>query len=162
MLMVTKLQAFAACHRPEEAGLPADGLSRYAEEQAPSGVSAESGGLQLAIDAVGELVESLVDANLLRNHLLQRGRPFGGQIEEQGLRRKIDLRAGRRDVVLLEIAWIGLRDPVAELAVLPHRGTYGVDEVHFARAEQVVLGGRRPLHEQPGCILLLREARQRE
>src|SRR5437868_5216047 len=134
MLMVTKLQAFAACHRPEEAGLPADGLSRYAEEQAPSGVSAESGGLQLAIDAVGEPVEPLVDANLLRDHLLQRGRPLSGQIEEQRLRSEVDFRAGRRDIVLLEIAGIGLRDPVAELAVLPHRGTHGIDEVHLARA----------------------------
>src|SRR5437870_8199908 len=62
--------------------------------------------LQLTIDAVGELVEPFIDGNLLRDHLLQGSRPFGRQIKEQRLRREVDLRTGRRDVMLLEIAGI--------------------------------------------------------
>src|SRR6476660_9775557 len=108
---------------------------------------AEAGLLQLTIDAVRELVESFVDADLLSNHLLQRRSPFGRQIEEQRLRREVDLRTGSRDVVLLDVAGIGFRDPVAELAVFPYRGAHRVHEVHLACAEQIMLRGRGPLHE---------------
>src|SRR5436309_1841584 len=119
--------------------------------------SAEPGLLQLPVDAVGELVEALVDRDLLGHHLLQRGCPFGGQVEEQRLRREVDLRARRRGLVLLEIAGIALGDPALELWIVPHHLAHRVDEVHLAGAEQVVLGAARPLDEGPGGILLLAE-----
>src|SRR5579864_7541560 len=56
--------------------------------------------LELTVDAVGELVQAFVDGNLLRDHLLQGGGPFGGQVEEQRLRREVDLGAWSRDVML--------------------------------------------------------------
>src|SRR5215813_196684 len=68
--------------------------------------SAQPSLLQLTIDAVGQLVESFIDGDLLCDHLLQGSRPFGRQIKEQRLRREVDLRAGRRDVMLLEIPGI--------------------------------------------------------
>src|SRR4051812_29293476 len=94
---------------------------RGAEESAPRDGSAETSLLELPVDAVGEFVEPFVDTDFLRYHLLQRCRPFGRQIKEQRLRREVDLRTGRRDVMLLEISGVGFRDPVAELAILPYR-----------------------------------------
>src|SRR6266851_10528832 len=91
--------------------------------------SAKSRLLQLAIDAVRKLVEAFVDADLLRDHLLQRCGPLGRQVEEQRLRREVDLGTGSRDVVLLEVTGIGLRNPVAELTILPDRRTHRVDEI---------------------------------
>src|SRR5207248_8112485 len=101
---------------PDGAGVPSRRAVMVREDQAPCKSSTQTSLLELAVDAVGELVEPLVDADLLGDHLLQRGRPFGGEIEEQRLRGKIDFCAGRRDIVLLEIARIGLCDAVAELA----------------------------------------------
>ena len=60
----------------------------------------------------------------------------------------------RRRVVLRKISAIGLVDPIAELVVLPDGGANGIDEVHLARAEQIMFGRRRPLHPIPGGVLL--------
>src|SRR5918992_4296191 len=98
--------------------------------------SAETGRLELAVDALGQLVETLVHRHLARDHTLERCRPLGREVEEKRLGREVDLRAGRRGLVLLEIARIALRDPVAERLVVPDRLADRVDEVHLARAEQ--------------------------
>src|SRR5687767_11057405 len=121
---------------------------------AQGGSTAQPGVLQLLVDTGGELVQPLVHRHFLGHHLLQRLRPLGGEVEEQRLGREVDLGAGRRDVVLLEIARIGLVDAGAELLVLPDRGADRIDEVHLAGAEQIMLDRGGPLHEVPGGVLL--------
>ena len=107
---------------------------------------------------VGQLVEAFVDRHFLGHHLLQRLRPLGGQVEEQRLRREVDLRARRRDVVLVRdspdrTCRCGSRNSSS----FQTDGADRVDEVHLARAEQVMLGRGRPLHEVPGGVLLAAE-----
>ena len=56
---------------------------------------AETGILQLLVDIGGELVEAFIDRQFLGHHLLECLRPLGGEVEEQRLRREVDLRPWR-------------------------------------------------------------------
>src|SRR5215471_14558375 len=106
MLMMTGARSFCGTPPTRKGLLSEPAVCRGAEDQAPRSASTETGLLQLTVDAVGELVEPFIDADLLCNHLLQGSRPLRRQIEEQGLRSEVDLCARRRDVMLLQIAGI--------------------------------------------------------
>src|SRR5690348_1544602 len=84
MLMMTTGQAFEDVAAGPEARVSGPTACRGAKDHAPRAeASTEAGLLELAIDALGELVETFVDGHLLGDHLLQRCRPLGCQIEEQ-------------------------------------------------------------------------------
>src|SRR5206468_907249 len=83
MVMTTRHETFAGMPpvrlRPGPNRRHFDGTAKPAPRRE---ALAQPGLLQLAIDAVGQLVESFVDGNFLRDHLLQGSRPFGRQIKE--------------------------------------------------------------------------------
>jgi hypothetical protein len=50
---------------------------------------------ELLVDGRSQLVETVVDRHFLGDHLLERFSPQRGDVEEQRLRREVDLRTGR-------------------------------------------------------------------
>src|SRR5207237_7985747 len=99
---------------PRDSGAP--GLSRSAR-------ASDADFAQLALQASRQLVEALVDRDLLRVHLLQHGRPVGGELGEELLRREVDARLADRLLELVQVAGVALFQAGLELGDLPDRLT---------------------------------------
>src|SRR5207237_9724255 len=125
---------------PRDSGAP--GLSRSAR-------ASDADFAQLALQASRQLVEALVDRDLLRVHLLQHGRPVGGELGEELLRREVDARLADRLLELVQVAGVALFQAGLELGDLAHGVTDRVDPAGDDAAEGGVLRARRPLHGAP-------------